>query len=137
MFPINLVAVGVAAVAALVIGFLLHGPIAGKLWMKLANIHPTGNEKFTDMLPQLFWNLVANFVTAFVLAGLLWMSSLSMGPISAGKGAFVAVWLWLGFLVTSSSVEVIWMGRNYKLWLFEAFASLLALAAMAAIIAAW
>lgn len=137
MFPINLAAVSVAAVAAFAIGFLLHGPVLGKLWMKLANIHPTGNEKFADMLPQFFWSLVTNFVTAFVLAGILWMSSLSMGPISAGRAVIAAAWLWLGFLVTSSATEVIWMGRSYKLWLFEAFASLLTITAMAAIIAAW
>ena len=137
MFPINLAAVSVAAVAALVIGFMFHGPLFGELWMKLANIHPTGNEKFTDMLPQMFWNFVANFVTAFVLAGLLWMSSLSLGPISWGRGALAAAWIWLGFMATSSSMEVIWMGRNYKLLLFECVASLTAMAAMGAIIAAW
>jgi GTP-binding protein len=32
--------------------------------------------------------------------------------------------VWLGFLVTSSSIEVIWMGRKAKLWLFESACSL-------------
>mgnify|MGYP003353537644 CR=1 FL=1 len=39
-----------AALAIFVIGFLFHGPLFGKLWMKLADIHPTGNEKFKDMI---------------------------------------------------------------------------------------
>ncbi|MFA6407673.1 MAG: DUF1761 domain-containing protein [Candidatus Paceibacterota bacterium] len=137
MFPINFAAVAVAAVSAFVLGFLFHGPLFGKLWMRLADIHPTGNEKFSDMLPQFFWNFVANFVTAFVLAGILWMSSLSMGVITWQRGAFVAVWLWFGFMVTSSSMEVIWMGRKMKLWLFESAASLVIMAVMGAIIAAW
>ena len=36
MTSINLIAVSIAAVAAFVLGFLFHGPVAGKLWMKLA-----------------------------------------------------------------------------------------------------
>lgn len=137
MFPINLVAVVVAAVSSFVLGFLIHGPLFGKLWMRLANVHPTGNEKFSDMIPQMLWNLLVNFITAFVLAGILWMSSLSMGPISWQTGAFVGMWIWLGFVVTTTSIEVIWMGRTVKLWLFEAIASFVAMALMGAIIAAW
>lgn len=137
MFPINLVAVTVAAVTAFVVGFLFHGPLFGKLWMKLANVHPTGNEKFSDMIPQMLWNLLVNFITAFVFAGILWMSSLSMGAISWQTGAFVGVWLWFGFIITTTSIEVIWMGRTIKLWLFEATASLVVMAMMGAILVAW
>lgn len=139
MLPIDLVAVGVAALVAFILGFLFHGPLLGKLWMKLADIHPTGNEKLSDMVPQMLWNLLANFVTAFVLAGVLWIafSSPLMGEITWYKGAISAAWLWLGFLVTSSSVEVIWMGRSVKLWLFEAGCSLVTMLVMGAIIACW
>ena len=68
MFPINLVSVFLAAVVAFVLGFLFHGPLFGTLWMKLANIHPTGKEKMSDMYGQMFWNFVVNLVTAFVIA---------------------------------------------------------------------
>lgn len=68
MLPVNYFAVLVAALANFIIGFLMHGPIAGKLWMKLANITPTGNEKFSDMVPQMIKNLLANVVFAYVLA---------------------------------------------------------------------
>ncbi|NVO09326.1 MAG: DUF1761 domain-containing protein [Bacteroidales bacterium] len=139
MTSINLLAVCVAAIIAFVLGFLFHGPVAGKLWMKLANIHPTGNEKFKDMIPQMLWNLLAQFVTAFVLAVILLFASSS--PYIGGKGILggiiLAIWLWLGFLVTSSSIEVIWMGRNYKLWLFEVVNSFIVMVAMGAIIAGW
>lgn len=139
MLPINLVSVFVAAVVAFILGFLFHGPLLGKLWMKLANIHPTGNEKLSDMIPQMSWNLLVNFITAFVMAGIFWLvfSSPLMGPPTWFRGAILGAWLWLGFLVTSSSIEVIWMGRNYKLWLFEAGCSLVVMATMGAIIAAW
>lgn len=139
MTSINLIAVSIAAVAAFVIGFLFHGPITGKLWMKLANIHPTGNEKFTDMIPKMLWNLLVQFVTAFVMAVIYFFASSS--PYIGGKGilggVILAIWLWLGFLVTSSSIEVIWMGRNYKLWLFEVVSSLFVMITMGLIIASW
>ncbi len=139
MLPINLKAVAVSALAAFVLGFLFHGPLFGKLWMKLAKIQPTGNEKFADMVPQMALNMLANLVTAFVLAVVILFASDS--PYLAGngfwRGVICAVWIWGGFLVTSSSIEVIWMGRSIQLWLFETIASLVVMAAMGAIIAGW
>ncbi len=145
MFDVNLVAVLVAAVANFVIGFMFHGPLFGKTWMRLANVTPTGNEKFSDMYGQMFWNLVSNFVAAFVLALLFSLITSKeniysfFAPVNGDVmcGLIVAFWLWLGFIVTSSSAEVIWMKRSTKLWIFEMFSSLVAMLAMGAIIAAW
>ena len=139
MLPINLAAVAVSAAVAFILGFLFHGPLFGKLWMRLASIHPTGNEKFADMVPQMLWNLLSNFVTAYVLAVVYLFASVSpfLGGSGAWRGVVCALWVWLGFLVTSTSIEVIWMGRNYKLWLFECASSLVVMVAMGAIIAGW
>ncbi len=137
MLPINLGLVALAAVAAFILGFLFHGPLFGKLWMRLANITPTGNEKFKDMIPQMLWNLLSNFVTAYALAVIYLYASSS--PFLRGPGVctgiIIALWIWIGFLVTSSSVEVIWMGRKAKLWLYESACSLVVMVAMGAIIA--
>jgi hypothetical protein len=84
MLPINFVAVLLSAVTAFVLGFLFHGPIAGKLWMRLANIHPTGKEKMSDMYGKLFWNFVVNLVTDFILAVWL-MDDGSLGISKNGK----------------------------------------------------
>jgi hypothetical protein len=133
MTDLNMWVVVVAAVANFVIGFLLHGPIGGKLWMRLASITPTGNEKFSDMYGQMFWNFVANLVFAFVLAEMLSFN----GVVGAGRGIVFAFWVWLGYVVTSSSMNVIWMKQPFKLWLYESFSSLVSIAAMGAIIAGW
>ncbi len=139
MLPINLISVFVAAVVAFILGFLFHGPVSGKLWMKLANIHPTGNERLSDMYGKLFWNFVVNLVTAFVMAMILALvfTSSFMGPATWFRGAIMGMWFWFGFLVTSSSIDVIWMGRSWKLWLFETMCSLVVMATMGAIIASW
>lgn len=131
-------AVIVAALASFVLGFLFHGPLLGKWWMKLANIHPTGNEKLSDMIPQMLWNLLANLVTAYGLAVIyLFASSSPFVAAGVAGGIMVAVWLWLGFLVTSSSIGVIWMKQSARLWLFEAGCSLVVMIVMGAIIAGW
>lgn len=139
MVLVSFSAVFVSAVVAFVLGFLFHGPLLGKLWMKLANIHPTGNEKLSDMLPQMGWNLLSNIVTAFVLAVFYAFVSTSALGNGAGlmTGVVCALLGWIGFLVPSSSIEVIWMGRGIKLWLFEVGCSLVVMIAMGAIIGSW
>jgi hypothetical protein len=139
MLPVNILAVLVAALTAFVLGFLFHGPVSGKLWMKLANIQPTGNEKMSDMYGKMFWNLVVNIMTAFVMAMFFWLvfASPLMGSAIWYRGVILGVWFWFGFLVPSSAIEVIWMGRSWKLWLFEAVCSLINMAVMGAILAAW
>ncbi len=143
MFEINFVAIVLAAVAAFIVGFLMHGPIAGKLWMRLAGIVPTGNEKFSDMVPQMAWNLVANLFTATVMSFMFLFSNTYFGLSSDSAFAFMDIGtkvlipvllLWV-FAVAGSSMEVIWMGRKMKLWLFECLCTLLSLLAMGAVMA--
>ena len=93
MLPINLLAVLFAAIAYFIIGFLFHGPLLGKTWMKLANVTPTGNEKFSDMYGQMFWNLVANFVTAYVIA-VVHLFAMSSSYASSGSALSSPVHQW-------------------------------------------
>ncbi len=145
MLPINLGSIIVAAIVAFVVGFLMHGPVGGKLWMKLANIVPTGKEKFSDMIPQMLWNLLANIVLAFVLSVIYLfasryfaLSSYSYFPIDSNLISITApvLLLWL-LIVAGSSMDIIWMGKSKKLWMFECFSSLLVMAAMGVVIAVW
>lgn len=136
MLPVNYLAVVIAALANFMIGFLMHGPVAGKTWMKLANVTPTGKEKMSDMIPQMVKNFIANLVFAYVLAVVYLFASTSplMGGSGALNGMVCAFWVWLGFVVTTTSIEVIWMKRSPKLWYFELFSSLVCILAMGAII---
>lgn len=138
MISIHLISIFIAALAAFIIGFLFHGPLFGKVWMRLAHIVPTGKEKFSDMYGQMVWNFVVNVVTAFAL-GIMYVfgaNSGLLGNSAIANGMIVGFLVWIGFLVTSSSIEVIWMGKSWKLWLFEATSSLAVMLAMGAIIAA-
>lgn len=122
----------IAAAVNFIIGFLIHGPVAGKLWMKLAHIHPTGKEKFKDMIPQMVKNFVMNLLCAFVL-------SIFIGLLGGNiyTALLVSFLIWLGFIFTGSSMDVIWMGKSWKLWCFEAVSSLVSIVAMGVIISIW
>lgn len=138
MIPINLVSVLVAAVVAFFIGFMFHGPLFGKLWMRLAHIHPTGKEKFSDMVPQMIVNLITNIVCAYVLAMFIFVTASYYGNVGNVIGAMgIAFWVWLGFVVTSTSMDVVWMGKSKKLWLFEMMSTLTCFLAMGAVLATW
>lgn len=140
MYDVNLLAVLVAAVVAFVIGFLFHGPVFGKLWMKLAKITPTGNEKFSDMYGQMFMNLVANLITAYVIAVLVNLANGSTYLIDkslACVGMTVATLGWMGFTIIATSMDPIWMKTSWKLWAFEAISSLACVLAMGAIVGSW
>lgn len=140
MYDVNLLAVLVAAVVAFIVGFLFHGPLFGKLWMKLANVTPTGNEKMSDMYGQMFWNLVVNIITAFVIAVFINIASSSVFMIdypAVCVGLCVSFLGWLGFVATDSSLQPIWMKTSWKLWAFECLSSLAMLLAMGAILGAW
>jgi len=139
MLHINYLMVLVAAAGNFFIGFLLHGPVLGKLWMRLANIHPTGDEKLSDMWPKMLQNFFVQLVFVYVFAVMYSLASSSslMGGSSVLNGIKVACLVWLGFICTTTSIEVIWMGRSFKLWLYEAFCSLVTCIAMGSIVAAW
>ncbi len=127
----------VAAIVCFVIGFLMHGPVAGKLWMKLANIHPTGNEKFSDMIPMMLQNFIMNLLTAYMLGNIIFAIANYYNNVGNIIGAMgIAFWTWLGIVVTATSMDVIWMGRSKKLWLFEITSSLICFLAMGAILGA-
>jgi hypothetical protein len=68
-----------------IIGFLFHGPLFGKLWMRLADVHPTGEEKLSDMWVQMLLNLLANIVTAGVIA-LIFLGYLCIAAHGAEHG---------------------------------------------------
>jgi hypothetical protein len=136
MMP-NLIAVVLAALAAFIIGFLFHGPLFGKQWMKLAHITPTGNEKLSGMYGPMFWNYVANFVTAYAVGVMYMVASASTAVASRGVslGVLCGIFAWIGFQVPVTSIEVIWMKRPVNLWLFEAVSALVVFVAIGAIVA--
>jgi len=132
---INFIAVLVAAFAAFAIGFLWHGPLFGKTWMKLMEITPEqmeeGRKKMEKKMPlYMLAALVQQLVVATVMAMLL--AALSISDI--GEAVVLALWLWVGFIAALLLNGVLWEERKLNLYFFNIVYHLVSLVVVAIIL---
>ncbi len=121
---INLLAVVVAAAASMVFGALWHGPLFGRLWMKLAKV-----TELKGAARGYGLNALTTLVMSYILAH--FMAYAQATTVLAGIQT--AFWLWLGFIATVTLGPVLWEGKPLKLYLFNNAYNLLGLAVMGAI----
>jgi hypothetical protein len=128
----NIVSIVVAATAGFIIAFLWNGPVFGKLALRLSNMQNPPVPK----LSQILLNYLVFLVTATIMSLVFWIAFKSpiMGNASWFRGTVLAIWLWLGFNVMATSIDVIWHGKSWKLWLFECAASFVVFSTMGAIL---
>ncbi len=114
---VYLLPVLVAAIAGFVIGFLWHGPLFGKVWMKMMGItqKQMKEAQMKNMLPQ----MAAAFVQQLVLSYVIALFAGALGVASAMDAVQLAFWLWLGFIVTTHLNGVLWENRKLELYLFN------------------
>lgn len=134
-FSVNYLGVLVAAIAAFVIGFLWHGPLFGKVWIKLSGMteQQLAAAKAKSMAMPMFMALVQQLVTAFVLA--LFISA--MGVSDVVDAVLLTFWVWLGFFAATQLNGVLWENKSVNLYLFGIVYHLVALVAMALILTLW
>jgi hypothetical protein len=128
----NLISIVAASIAAFVIAFLWNGPIFGSLFQRLSGI----SNPPAPRARQIVLNFLVFLFTAAVMSMVFWITfnSTIMGERTWFRGIVLALWLWLGFNVTATSIDVIWQGKSWKLWLFECAASFVVFAVMGAIL---
>lgn len=132
-FSINIVAVVVAAVANMAIGFLWYSMSAfGKPWMKMLGLTKDDLEKAKkEMGPKYGVMVLASLVMACVLAVIVGLA----GSQTAIGGAKVGALVWLGFVATIGLNSFIFENKPLKLYLINVGYYLVALVVMGAIIA--
>ena len=127
---INWVVLLLVTIVSFVISGIWHGPIFGKLWMKLSDMTEadvTEAKKHSGM----YWSYVVQFfvilLTNYVLYHFVKGAGLNL------TGAF---WVWLGFIATTEAADSIWnkLSTEYKVkkFLVTAGASLITI-----LFAAW
>lgn len=126
---LNWVAVVLAAVAILVVGFIWYLPqVFGTRWAALAG----------RPLPQVAQvppaTIVASVVVALVTAYVLAVVIDGLGAASLTDGAIVGFLAWLGFVATTSYGSVLWEGRPTAYWAISAGDVLVGLVLAGAII---
>src|SRR3989344_4802263 len=117
MDSINWLAVLLAGVASMVVGWLWYGPLFGKMWKNLMGITPESMQAM-KMKPMtaMFWGLVMAVITSYVLAYFMG----ALGVATLGSAMKLACWIWFGFLATQTIGIYLWEGRPFKLFVLNA-----------------
>jgi hypothetical protein len=109
----NWVAIIIATVAAMVIGFLWYGPAFGKTWMAL-----TGRGMGTGESPGPLYALTA--LAAFIEAiALNWFIN-ETGWTSGAGGALIGLYAALGFTATAFFSQTLFVGKAARLYAIDA-----------------
>lgn len=139
--PINYLAVIVAAVATMVIGFLWYGPLFGKQWSRLMGWGEMTPEKMKEMqkkaVPGYAIQFIGALFMAYVLAHVLVFSNAYFNVSGVAVGIEAGFWSWLGFIAPVTVGSILWEGKPFTLWLINAGYFLVNLLMIGAILGAW
>ena len=125
---VNLLAVVVAGLAHMVTGLVWFTPkLFGNAWAEL-----TG-ETLNPASRWLVAGLIGHLVIACVLAVIVSLA----GATTAAGGLAVAVLVWVGFVVTLETGELIWEKIPFRLFLIRIGNHFVALGIAGAILGAW
>lgn len=134
MIQVNLVAVVIASVAAMGVGFAWYSnALFGKKWAKLQGVSPDSMKKEGMMKT---FGLV--FVTTLISAYILSMFIHYAGAYTLLNGAKTGLWAFLGFVLpTTLANHLFSSNKNMQLYAIVAGHHLVALVVMGAILASW
>ena len=128
---ISWVAVFVAAVANMAVGFVWYGPLFGKMWQSLMGF----NEESMKNMPLTAKQAISGgFVTALIMSYVLAHFAYLSGVDTVSGGLQLAFWVWLGFIATASASSFLWEGKPFKLFVLNAVEQLVALSLMVCVI---
>ncbi len=100
----------IAAITAFVLGFVWHGPVFGKMWMRAnASGHDTMPSK-KDMAVR----MVINFVTNLLMAFVTFLIVVNLRPGSIGQVFIVLAVMYVGFVIPLIANNSLWNGRPTK-----------------------
>jgi hypothetical protein len=129
---VSWLAVIVAAIANIVIGFIWYLPqVFGTRWSELSGRPLPAPTKVPPM------TIVAGIVVTLISAYVLALVEQLAGAKGLGDGVVLGFLVWLGFIATTSYASVLWEGRPIGYWAINAGSLLVGFVAMGAIIGYW
>jgi hypothetical protein len=135
---LNWLAILVAAISTMVVGFLWYSPILfAKPWMREMGYDLNDKARMEEMKksagPAYGGSLVASLVSAFVLALFLhWLRNYTVY-----FGLMVGFHIWLGFVATVQFTGALFMKQSMKLFAINTGYQLVCYLVMGAILAVW
>lgn len=138
MHHLNWLAVVVAALSTMAVGFLWYSPLLfAKPWMKEMGYDPNDTARTSEMKksagPAYLGSLLAGFLSAFTLA--LFFHWLHVQDLQLGLMA--GFHIWLGFVATVQFTGALFGKQSMKLFAINTGYQLVCYLAMSAILAAW
>lgn len=128
---VNYLAVLVAAVASFLFGWLWHGMLFQKQWMKLSGLTFKSMKKMhLSPLASMSLGFVIQLVMTYVLA--VFISAFSISSLYAGVQ--LAFWLWLGFVMPLTAGVWVWEGKPFMLFILNTAYWLLAMFIMVSVL---
>lgn len=134
---VNYVAILVAAIVSMVIGFAWYSPmILGKPWMKLKGYTQESLKAAQKEMGKLYGlSFILALVTAYVLSHVMTLSEAFYGYERLQVGLTTAFWMWLGFIMPVQLTDQIFGEKKWQLFGINTGYQLLALLAMGVVIA--
>jgi hypothetical protein len=138
MHSLNLLAILVAAISTMVVGFIWYSPILfAKPWMREMGYDPNdkpGAEKMRKSAgPAYLGSLIASLVSAFVLA--LFLHEMHVQSLEIGL--LVGSHVWLGFVATVQLTSALFTKQSMKLFAINTGYQLVCYLVMSAILTVW
>ena len=135
---VNLLAVLVAAIVMMVLGFVWYSQFAfGKMWMGEMGMSAKSmadKKKMKQNMPVTFGIMfIGTLVMAYVLAHIVSYTQAK----TVLEGAQAGFWVWLGFVAPTMLSAVLFSGKSVKLYIIDTAHVLVGLLVMGAILAVW
>lgn len=133
---VDYVAVLLAGVASMVVGFLWYSPsLFGKQWMKLSgHTEKSLQEAKAEMNKTYTISFVASLLMAYVLSHVMTLSMNFFHYDALSTGLISAFWMWLGFVAPVQLTDVLFGSKSSKLYAINTGYQLAALLAMGAVL---
>lgn len=139
MYTPNYLAVLVAAVATIALGFAWYGPLFGKPWMKLMGMDPSKmtKEAMKGMNKTYALMAISTLVMTYVLAHTTEFAMTYTKTYGWMGGLMSGFWTWLGFFAPVQLDEQLWGSKPWKLYFINTSYRLVSLVMMGIILAVW
>lgn len=135
----NYLALLVAGIASMTLGFLWYNPILfGKPWMKLMGYTSESLKKAQKEMGKLYGvSFLLTLITGFVLAHVMAMSINFFNYPALTTGLISAFWMWLGFVMPVQVTDTIFGNKKVKLLAINTGYQLFSLVVMGVILGLW
>ena len=133
---VNYLAVLIAAVASMALGFLWYSPmLLGKPWMKLKGYTEEGLKSAQKQMGPLYGvSFFVALITAYVLSHVMALSTNFYHYPAVQTGLTSGFWMWLGFVMPVQVTAAIFGDKNWKLLGLDTGYQLVSLLAMGVVL---